>query len=248
MIYLFCIFLLLSCSSDSKQRMNNTTDKPFHYKNDTVEIIVWKDTVSINGIKWIDMLRFQPIAIEAIDKQDSILHNKVKNYINVILKRGYPEKITETTECTNGINPSLELKRALKEGDCRAYSSLFGTMGDFEYSDLVDLIPFSLYMAEKFNCSEAYYNIFMYYQRGKKVNGKVVWFALDDASKKNEQLALYCLVKSFQAGYFPSVGVLHEYYKGVQYFPQNDTVCNMLDSISASNSEYWKYIKRERKK
>ena len=240
-IYLFCVLLLLSCSNDSKHRTSDTLD----YRNDMVEVIVLKDAVSVNGIKWISRNNFQPVAIEAINKQDSILYKKVKNYINAQLKKVNPDKIPEM-EGVNRKNPSLLLKQVLEENDCRAYMGLL--TGEFEYQDEFDHVSYTLYVAENFNCVEAYFNLFGYYYRNKKVDGKAVYFVLDDASTKNRQLALYCLIKSFQAGYYPSVDVLRDYYKGGRYFPKNDTVHHLLDSIYQSHSEYQMYIKWKEKR
>lgn len=124
----------------------------------------------------------------------------------------------------NGRNISSLIKDFKKSGDVNAYCKL----------SAFSPYTISFYMAEVYHFTPAYTNAFYGLLRySKKMNPDASFNVslLRLLRKEDQDLAIYCLIKSYKKGNIDEAKILADYFREGLYFNKNIHVANALDSI-----------------
>ena len=170
-------------------------------------------------------------------KEESLITLKDFNdiYNNLEKSTGlYRKDIIEFVESEKvKIGADSILGKALS-GDHDSFDAL---VSKADYSSILfdsKMYKYSLYIAEKYNYAFAYINVYLALSHTSVTlsdkNDKNKW-PLDYIEKKDRDLALYCLIKSYKMGEYGPAKVLSYYFKEGYYFPKSIDIANKFDSI-----------------
>lgn len=99
------------------------------------------------------------------------------------------------------------LKSAINDGNVDSYNDIVNMM--FLYNDLAEAYYYSQIMAFKYNCAEAYYNLYRVLSNKGTINDINTYS--DDEYTNN--MAKYYLLKSYELGYKDSKSILKTFFK-----------------------------------
>jgi hypothetical protein len=215
------MLLIVSCSKYKKTKKENNyyTHKIIPYNpqyEDSISYELWYATAFLLPENKIPQ-------VVQIDEMEQILSGKLQSFKDSLfysVKNGEIPLIRDN----NGRNISPLIKDYLKSGDVNAYCKLSA------YS------PFtvSFYMAEMHHFTPAYTNTFYgLLKYSKKINPDENFkeYLLKFLRKEDQDLAIYCLIKSYKKGNIDEAKTLAYYFREGLYFNKDIYVANVLDSI-----------------
>jgi hypothetical protein len=115
-------------------------------------------------------------------------------------------------------------KKAIDNGDFKAYNQVSNAylLSDYPY----ELYYYSFIMANKFNCPEAYFHLYIIMSEKSSFDGLVLYS--DD--KRTKGMALYYLLKSWELGFVNAeYEIVEEFGKGKAVPRSSDYIKGVLE-------------------
>ncbi len=216
-----CILLVTSCSKQNelKKEGRNCIHKIVPYDSryeDSISYELWYATAFLLSESEIPQ-------VEQINEIELSLNGKLHSFKDSLLNSVKESEIPVVRD-SNGNDISSLIENYLKNGDVNAYCKLS------TYSPY----PVSLYMAEVYHFTPAYSNTFyslLVYSKmmnpSKNFNNDLLKYL----RKKEQDIAIYCLIKSYKKGNINEAQTLAYYFREGIYFNKSIDTANMLDSI-----------------
>lgn len=215
------MLLVVSCSKykETKKVNSNYIHKVIPYDpqyEDSISYELWYATAFLLPESEIPQ-------VSQINKMEQILSEKLQPFKDSLLYSVENSEIPLIRD-NNGRNISPLIKDYLKSGNVNTYCKL-STYSPFTVS---------FYMAEVYHFAPAYTNTFYgLLKYSKKMNPEENFneYLLKFLSKEEQDLAIYCLIKSYKKGNIDEAKTLAYYFREGLYFNKDIDVANVLDSI-----------------
>lgn len=228
----FCFIVLIFCLFSACS--NKTKEQPINLiSNEKFES---SDACSISYELWYKTLNLIPeskvIQLSSINKEEKGLEKKIKIFRDSLLN-----SVKAEMNKTDDDEKIILLREAVKNNDLNKYSKVayYGFFNDKVFEQ--DGYRYSLYMGEKYNFAPAYNDVYIYLYKCSYILKRTFGDKdkLDDyltyLNENLRNLALYCLIKSYNKGEIQNAPVLSNYFLDGIYFPKNIGISKSLDSI-----------------
>lgn len=249
------VFACISCSKVVSDR-GDKIQKKITVKSDTTKINLEEATV---------------MQINIIDEMDSLYYSKIEAYRDSLLKTVDLDKIPyiepqqkgklikigihTTPRVVNSDDIAKYLQEALMTGNLNLLQDL--SVKVISHEEKTDMVPYFLYMGEKYDLFGAYLEIYYIYEsldfdryvQQKNDNSLIVlkeykynYPELGYLTNQERDLAMWSLITAYKKGDFQAALYLSSLFKEGRFlFPKNELVSHKLDSIFdiRYKSSYW---------